>query len=195
MTLQDHQILNMLKNNEQQGFDELFKRYYKPLVVFGNKYMQDSLATEDIVQEVFVKFWNKKLFLTLKSERISTFLFSMVRNQCINELKKKDVLLDAIDIATLNIAEKEILTLSTRELDKIHESIELLPEQTRKVIECILLQNMKYKEAAEELGVSVNTVKTLLKIGITKLRDSLFNVKEMNTALLVFLEVGCLWIK
>ena len=192
MGYNDEQILNMLVKDDKKGFDRLFQRYYKPLVVFANKYMLDFPLAEDLVQEVFVKFWNEKCYLTLRSQRISTFLFSMVRNRCINELKKNNIILDSLDVNTLTIAEKEIVALSETEIEEVYKSLELLPLQTRKVVECVMLQNMKYKEAADELNVSVNTVKTLLRRGVAQLRRSVMEADEIKIAMLILIEIHTL---
>ncbi|MBI9057199.1 MAG: hypothetical protein JEZ01_05460 [Labilibaculum sp.] len=54
-----------------------------------------------------------------------------------------------------------------------------MPEQSRKVVVCVMVQNMKYQEAADELGVSINTVKTNLKRGVLKLREVLKDKEEL----------------
>nr|WP_290638593.1 sigma-70 family RNA polymerase sigma factor [Labilibaculum sp.] len=61
----------------------------------------------------------------------------------------------------------------------MNKAIAELPEQSRKVVVCVMVQNMKYQEAADELGVSINTVKTNLKRGVLKLREVLKDKEEL----------------
>ena len=56
-------------------------------------------------------------------------------------------------------------------MDALLQVVEKLPNRTRLVVEDVMVRNMKYQEVAEELGISVNTVKYLLKEGVKRLRD------------------------
>ena len=118
--------------------DALFERYYRPLVVFAESYLHDLQSTEDLVQEQMVKLWSKQTFAGIVPEALGTFLFTVVKNACINWLDK-----------------------------------------TRLVVTVVMSQEKMYKEAAEELGVSVNTVKTLLKQGMRELRELLKDKQEL----------------
>ena len=66
----------------------------------------------------------------------------------------------------------------------VRKALDSLPEKTRGVVECVMLRGRMYKEAAEELGVSLNTVKTLLKIGLKELRVLL---KEQRGMIFLFI--------
>ena len=67
--------------------------------------------------------------------------------------------------------EEEATTISPELIDAIREAIQKLPEKTRAVVTAIVVEGKKYKEAAEELEVSVNTIKTLLSTGLKQLRQ------------------------
>ena len=69
--------------------DALFERYYRPLVVFAESYLHDLQSAEDLVQEQMVKLWSKQTFAGIVPEALGTFLFTVVKNACINWLEKK----------------------------------------------------------------------------------------------------------
>ncbi|GAB7087179.1 RNA polymerase sigma factor [Marinifilum fragile] len=175
----DQSILEHIRRGDKEGLDFLFRRYYKPLVLYANAFVNDIHKAEDVVQELFIKFWNDKLFDRLYNNTLSTYLFALVKNASLNHINKKDILSDTAEFSHLEIAEEEARRIAEEGIQKVKQAIEELPEKTRKVVECIMIQNMKYKEAAEELEVSVNTVKTLLRNGISKLKEDLKDHKDL----------------
>jgi RNA polymerase sigma-70 factor (ECF subfamily) len=175
----DQSILEYIQKGDKKGLDLLFSRYYKPLVLFANAYLNNIHAAEDIVQEQFIKFWNDKLYDKLYTKSLSTYLFTLVKNASLNQIKKVDVLSESAGFSHLDIAEDDAKRIAEEGIQKVKDALNELPEKTRMVVECIMIQNMRYKEAAEELGVSVNTIKTLLKHGLSKLKTSLKDHKDL----------------
>ncbi len=175
----DLNILEKIRKGDKKGLDLLFSRYYKPLVLFSNAYLNDIHTAEDVVQEQIIKFWNDQLYDKLHTNNLSSFLFALVKNASLNQIKKIDVLSKTTGFSHFDIAEEDAKRLAEEGIDKVKEALDKLPEKTRLVVESIMIQNLKYKEAAEELGVSVNTIKTLLKSGIQKLKVSLKDHKDL----------------
>lgn len=169
----DHEILRLLGVDASRGMDALFKRYYRPLVVFADSYMHDLQGAEDLVQEQIVKLWTKQAFKEIEPEAFSTFLFTVVKNACINWAEKKKLPLTTLDLPHFQIALEEAQRVDQILVEWVAKALHELPEKTRRVVECIMQNERTYKEAAEELGVSVNTIKTLLKQGMRELRDKL----------------------
>jgi len=173
MNLQDQQILNKLKQGDQSGYKELFDCYYMPLCVFAMKYIDSFDQVEDIVQDVFVKFWDAKTYLRIEGT-IKSYFFTAVKNNCINLRKinnkyRFDELEDQVDsLLDDEISHEELEAMK----DKLYIEIEALPEKTREVFKAIVLENLKYKEAAEQFGVSVNTIKTNFSRALKQLRQS-----------------------
>lgn len=96
MKITDKHILYTLDTNKNNGLKLLFDRYYKPLCVFAIKYVYDLNLSEDIVQEVFIKIWEKKEFHTQMN--LSAYLFTSVKNACISYLRKEQPLyVDSFD--------------------------------------------------------------------------------------------------
>ena len=180
MSLEDKKILDLLKNQNQKGLMLLFDRYYKPLVILAEMYLKDEHSSEDIVQEQFIKFWDRKLFNQVKSySALKNYLFTMVKNASINMARKSNVLWESTDLFEAEIGENTARRITEEGIATIKKAIADLPEQTRKVVECVMVQDMKYQEAADELGISKNTVKTQLKRGLLKLREQLKDKEEL----------------
>ncbi len=178
MSTEDKKILDLLQNQKQKGLIKLFDLYFKPLVLLADLYLKNEYSAEDIVQEQFIKFWDKKLYQQVKSHStLKNYLFTMVKNASLNHIRKNDILLESSEL--FEIGEEIARDLSEEGIATIKNAIAQLPDQTKKVVECVLVQGMKYQEAANELNISINTVKTQLKRGVQKLRTELKDQKDL----------------
>lgn len=78
-------LLESIKQNDHAAFEYLFKRFYPRLLGYAIRFVQDEDVAKDILQECFMNFWEKRQLLSAVS--ISSLLFLMVRNACLNYLK------------------------------------------------------------------------------------------------------------
>lgn len=175
-TLNDSQILQQLKSREVAGFRALFNRYYKPLCMQAFLLLNSKEAAEDVVQEVLIYLWKQDRFAQVESS-LGGYLNISVKNACwqyLEKEKKLQTMLDgyAVLVPRYEVQEPESLEQQYQDMEA---AIQGLPEQCRLLFELVHRQQKKYLEAAEIAGVSVNTVKTQLKIAMQKLREA---VKE-----------------
>lgn len=169
----DKEIQELFKKNEQAAFEVLFVKYYKPLCVAAKLYTSGSPDSEDLVQQLFIKFWEEKHFRKINTS-YQQFLQTSLRNACFNHLDKEKTrhkrLQNAASDATIQEAIHFILQ---EEETRIFEmAYAELPEQSRKVFELVYFSDHSYKSAAEKLKLSVNTIKSHLKTALLKLRSS-----------------------
>lgn len=168
------EILNLLKQGEKKGLQRLFYKYYKPLVLYALKYVHRQDEAEDMVQEVFIKFWEKKSF-TGVSVQLKSYLYQAVRNHCLNYLEKNRS--HRLEHPALPIEKEEEETLDelkwNQRMEEIHREINRLSPRSREIFIAIVFQNKKYKQVAEELHISVNTVKTTFSRTMITLKNNL----------------------
>lgn len=172
MELNDLQILEKLKEGDPLAYNQLFDKYYMPLCVYSLKYCDSFELAEDIVQDLFVKLWDEKLYMKFENP-MSPYLFKAVKNNTLQGIKKQSKYqFDAIEKVVNNLMEEEPLDFATLEAEKkkLYEQVEALPEKSKEVFKAIVLENMKYKEVAERLDISVNTVKTHYARALKQLR-------------------------
>jgi RNA polymerase sigma-70 factor (ECF subfamily) len=127
--------------------------------------------SEDVVQEVFTRFWERSREVAF-SGSARAYLFSAVRNNCVKLVK------DKIKYPTEPVETVEELFAYTeehfdRERELLSRALERLPGRGREVFTLIVLEDLKYREVAERLGISVNTVKTCFARALKQLRHSL----------------------
>ena len=172
MELNDLQILEKLKEGDPLAYNQLFDKYYMPLCVYSLKYCDSFELAEDIVQDLFIKLWDEKLYMKFDNP-MSPYLFKAVKNNTLQGIKKQaKYQFDAIENMVNKLMEDEPLDFATLEAEKkkLYEQIEALPEKSKEVFKAIVLENMKYKEVAEHFDISVNTVKTHYARALKQLR-------------------------
>ena len=163
-------------------YRSIFDSLYPPLCLFANKYLNDMDASEDIVQEVFIKIWEQKVqyinFCAIKS-----FLYKSVKNHCLDQLKSKYhksiVQSPVIDFDKL-LTEEFFLTQLTiiDTYSQLETAIKKLPNKCERVIR-LSLKSYTNSEIAEEMSISKNTVKSQKRIAYEKLRHALSSILTM----------------
>ena len=149
-----------MKRGKEYAFDFFFNYYYPGLCVYAQKII--SLPDEearDIVQDVFVKFWNdcKKLDIQFS---IRSYLFVSVKNKCFDLLRKKNRNIKVQEISNEHdIADESFETYILTELETLfNSSLSKLPERCREVFELSRFQGLKNREIAAKLNLSEKTV-------------------------------------
>jgi len=167
-------LINKLKKGNNEAFEEIFSSFYPALCNFANNFVYDVQVSEDFVQEVFISLWDyKKNFDDLLS--LKSFLYKSVRNKCLNFIKHQKIVSNHID-ASLKDMENDafyfdhIIEEETHRL--IYDAINELPPGCRKIL-LLSINGLSNPEIAEDLNISVNTVKTQKAIAYKQLRVKL----------------------
>ncbi len=177
MILSDRDILHRYRQDNRKGIRAAFEKYYDDLCLFATSITGDLPSAEDIVQMVFIKCWQEKSFLSIKTS-LKSYLYISVRNGCINHLKKQQAHRH-IDLTDFALSGKHASSDEAEQLpdplliNELNKAIDKLPEKCREIFLLVVVQSKSYKEAAAELGVSVNTVKTQISRAMSKLRRTL----------------------
>jgi RNA polymerase sigma-70 factor (family 1) len=170
----DRIILELIRAGDKAGLKKLFDVFYRPLVMYAQQFILKKEEAEDLVQDVFIRFWETKSYLDVKTN-IRSYIYQAVRNTCLNYIKQNT----KYKFGTLNelpeIPEEEMLDESDWNdcIQEIYGKIDLLPTRTQEIFKSIVIEHMKYKEVAAKFNISVNTVKTSLSRALAILRTEL----------------------
>jgi len=184
--LDDKVLFKRITEGDEKAFEMLFHAYYANLCRFATGIISDDGNAEEIVQDLFVKIWEKRTQLTIDSS-IKNYLYRAVKNQCINVIKHSNIVAQHISSRQ---TEKEMEVqpdehfLATELAQKIEESIASLPEKRREIFRLSREEGLKYREIAEKLNISTKTVEAQMGLAIKTLREKL---KHHITFLMLFL--------
>jgi len=178
-------LLKKIKAGDERVFEMVFKNYYPHLVLLAQKYLLDRDLAESVVQEVFVKLWEKRAAMEIRSLR--GFLVVAVRNKCTNELKHRQVVRE-YEKESGEANEGVWLTFSENVyLQQINKVIDELPDQRRKVFRMSRVDGLKYREIAEKLNISPKTVEVHMGKALKYLREQLKPLKKQLLATVLVL--------
>lgn len=161
------------------NFESIYKQYYHILCNAAENIVGDADTAQDIVQEVFIKLWNKKedIHSILNPK---AYLFRSVINTSITYLEKNKNKIRLGDLKVVSQLSSDSNVL-TKELEaKISKALNALPAKCKAIFVLSRFEGMKNKEIAEHLGVSLKTVENQMGIAFKKLRNDLkpFLTKE-----------------
>ena len=154
-------------------FEKLFKDQYPILCGYARKYLDDVDQAEEIVQEMFFSFWQKKEKLSINTS-LEAYLFRSVRNSCLNYLKHLKVREEHRMATSDEIRKREqevhdnVVVLELQE--RIEHVIDQLPPERKKIFKMSRYDELKYKEIAEKLNLSIKTVEAQMGKALKYLR-------------------------
>jgi len=170
------ELLSSFNQGDREAFGHLFNHFYGPLCLFSQRITQDAPMSEDIVQESFVKLWEKRPSFE-KIEVFKSFLYSSVKNASLNYLEHHSVKQKYQKHVINNgpVSEKSILhnIIRAEVLRQTFDAIDTLPEQCRRVIKMTFEEGKKPKEISAELGITISTVNNQKMRGLSILRTKL----------------------
>ncbi len=175
-----------IRNDNEKAFEKLFCNYYGHLCLFASQLLQDDVSAEEIVQDFFVKLWEKRKLLTIETS-VKSYLFQSVKNLCLNFIQHRRIKLNYAQSVLSNTVEIQSDENYFIEIDlakKIEESILSLPEKRQEIFRMSREDGLKYREIAKKLNISIKTVETQMGLAIKTLRDKL---KNYNTSFILFL--------
>src|SRR5690554_6699322 len=173
--IDNQKLAKQIKQGDIRAYELLFKAHYQALCNFANSYLNNLAESEDLVQEVFVKIWDKRHELNVTSS-IKSYLFQGVKNSCFNHLKHQKVQRKHKDHL---FHQSESSTGSTNQLETkqlsilIEEAIEKMPEKRREIFYLSRHEGLKYQEIADKLNISIKTVETQMGLALKHLRNEL----------------------
>jgi RNA polymerase sigma-70 factor (family 1) len=169
-------------------FTSVFAKSYTGLVFFSNNLIGNKQEAEDVVQNAFASYWNRKEDLGSEPHIVKSYLYTTVRNSCMDLLRHRMVVKkfrDQLDDNPIedSFVENEIIRAEL--LSEIFHAIELLPSGCRRVLEMSFLEGRKNQEISDDLGVSINTVKTQKQRALQLLRLKLSSTALMWILMLI----------
>ena len=167
----EYYMANELLDNKT--FEDLFELHFTKLMGFVFNYVRDEEVAKDIVHDAFLTLWSNRKCLN-PTYPMKSYLFTLAQNCALNYLRS-DLVVTGNEQAVTELLEaaNEELDDYEKRLVRLEEKLAQLPEKQREVLVKCVVEGKKYKEVAEELDITVNTVKTHITRALKFLRDEL----------------------
>jgi RNA polymerase sigma-70 factor (family 1) len=171
----DQELLGLLRSGDQSAYTEIYHRYKFILHQHAWNKLRNKEEAQDILQEVFTNLWSKRETINIGSN-LSGYLYSAVRNRVLDHFSHNEVKLKYIDNIKPDLTQDVPTDHRVRENQLkalIEKEIAELSPRMREVFEMSRKQHMTYKEIAEQLGTSEETVKKQVSGALKVLRVKL----------------------
>lgn len=149
-------------------FEMMFRRWYMPLGMYAMRIVDDADDAEDLVEECFLKAW-KSVEEGAEIDNFKAYLYRLCRNECVSFLRKKT---DSVGIDTIPDVSDETIDTSERDA-RIWRAIDKLPEKCREIFLMSKRDGLTNEEIAEEMNISIKTVKNQMTKAYSRLREEL----------------------
>jgi RNA polymerase sigma-70 factor (ECF subfamily) len=180
---EDNELYFKLKGGDEHAFQSLFRKYYSAMCHFACQFLNDRELAEEVVQDMFVKIWEKRAVLNIETS-VKHYFFRSVRNHCLNQIQhdkiKQQYANKVIESSHHEIATEQYF-LEVDLMNRIEKSIDSRPPKRKEIFRLSREQGMKYKEIAETLNISVKTVEAQMGLALKYLREDL---KEFSNHLM-----------
>jgi RNA polymerase sigma-70 factor (ECF subfamily) len=172
-TIQEDLLKKEIESGNQKAFRHVYHYFYKRLLQFAVILTKNKEAAEEVVEDVFIKFWkNRKNVAAIRNLKV--YLYTATKNTCLNYLSSKanesiTKPFDAINIELSDSISPEQLLIYRETFTRIKSAIETLPPKCKIIFKLIREDGLKYKEVADVLNLSYNTVDAQMSIAIRRI--------------------------
>lgn len=159
------------------AFEQFYKEYYMTFYYLAFDILEDEEASKDIVSDCFEYVWHRHREENVKNWK--AYMYSAVRNKCIDSLRKQDVKKKYAEFYARMLADDwDEYKEEEDALSQVYTILDKLPPLTRQVLEGCFLEKKKYREVAEERSISTSTVKKHIIKALKALRDGMLKKTE-----------------
>lgn len=165
-------ILNGIGDGDESSFKEYFDFYYERFFRIAHYYVKNNEYAEEIVMDVFAKFWRRRKKLP-EIKNLKNYAYSSVKNQSLNFLKRSSVITESLDEYTtskmIEYIEPENLFLGKELAKELEKAVSSLPPRCQLIFRMIREDGLKYKEVAANLGISMKAVENQMHIAMKRI--------------------------
>jgi RNA polymerase sigma-70 factor (ECF subfamily) len=174
----DAELLTWLKEGNQKVIQSLFDTFYVSLCKTVNRIVHNTIITEDIVQDVFMKIWQKRGDLNIQIS-LKAYLHKMAINAALSHLRKKYNTSSIDDTSPQQMSKHAFKEVATQQMEfqelevQVNDAINELPPKCREVFILSRYEEMSYKEIAQQMEISPKTVENQMSKALKHLRKKL----------------------
>jgi RNA polymerase sigma-70 factor (ECF subfamily) len=187
----DEELMREIKADNMFAFDTLYNKYNKRVYKFGYSILKSHEDSENLVQDVFLNFWENR-YKVENDSSIRSYLFTITYHSAISIIRKKARETDFIEhLKSLGKVSEDCVNMEIEYIEltnRLSEIIKALPPRQKEVYLLQKVEGLKYNEIADRLNISVNTIENHMSRALKTIREKLGNY-SLITILFWFLFV------
>jgi len=180
---QDKELVELLISGSQEALGELYARYRNPLMNFCKKYMRNEADAEDLIQDVFLQLWEKRHSLDTVSS-FSGYVQTMTQNKVFYTFRQSDIhsrfVRNMLTNGKDSMNETEDAIIDKDYADFLDKIIDSLSPMQKKVFRLSRIEGLTYKEIAELLQISADTVKEYVSLALKKIKKQIMQHTDIH---------------
>jgi RNA polymerase sigma-70 factor (ECF subfamily) len=183
ITVQLKELQTRIATEDESAFTQLYLHFGKNLNLFATSLVRSREIAEELVEDVFVKLWASRHRIT-DIENITVYLYVAVKNKSLNKLSQqaKELIAAPFDYLDTTIddfaSDPYNLMITSEMMAKMQHAVETLPPRCKMIFKLVREDGLKYKEVAEILNISVNTIDAQMAIAVKKICTALHIDKQ-----------------
>jgi RNA polymerase sigma-70 factor (ECF subfamily) len=173
-TVQLRELQIRIAGDDEAAFTQLYLLFGKKLTQFALSLVRSKEIAEELVEDVFVKLWSQRRQIT-EIENLRVYLYVAVKNRSLNALSQKarELVVAPFDYLDTQLhdfsADPYEMLITAEMMEKMRGAVESLPPRCKMIFKLIREDGLRYKEVAEILNISVNTIDVQMAIAIRKI--------------------------
>lgn len=168
----DLAAVTAVKSGDQGAMAELYDRYSSVVYAVALRVLGDTMAAEDVLQEVFLQLWRNPSAFDAARGSLGAWLAVIARNRAIDALRKRKPETDIEDVVVSVAPDLASEADRSRAAEKVRGVLGAMPPAQRSALEMAYFQGLSHSEIAYKTGEPLGTIKTRIRAGLTMLRKA-----------------------
>ncbi|WP_172199629.1 MULTISPECIES: RNA polymerase sigma factor [Saccharibacillus] len=182
---EDLQLIRQIAGKDAGALEQLYDAYERPLYALAYRLLNDAMAAEEAVQELFLRIWNNAERYDSSYGKLSTWMFALTRNISIDMLRRRsaraasvpvedDYLKAIVDVS----ADTELAVEQTLQGESVKAALNELGEEQQQVIELIYYKGLTQQEVSDRCSIPLGTVKSRVRLALKQLHKRLSGMER-----------------
>lgn len=168
----DLSAVTAMKSGDQRAMAELYDRYASIVYAVALRVLGDTMAAEDVLQEVFLQLWRNPGAFDAARGSLAAWLAVITRNRAIDLLRKRKPMTDIEDVVVSVTPDLANEADRSRAAEKVRGVLGAMPSAQRSALEMAYFQGLSQSEIASKTGEPLGTIKTRIRAGLMTLRKA-----------------------
>lgn len=182
---EDLQLIQRIADRDAGALEHLYDTYERPVYAFAYRLLNDSMAAEEAVQELFMRIWNNAGRYDSSHGKLSTWMFALTRNISIDMLRRRSARAAAIPVEDEHLnavldetSDTELTVERTLEGERVLAALQELGDEQQQVIDLIYYKGLTQQEVSDRYAIPLGTVKSRVRLALKQLHKRLAGMER-----------------